>query len=157
MADKLLPCPFCGGEAKVVGGLRIIPILDSNGAYIDADVDEGWGYGVQCQSCYASIDEPWLSEDSAEVKKYDGDISEATYQSVVTKWNNRPSPWHTGTPTEEGWYLVAYECVYDCKNKGKIEYFTLNIITDEDGCKDYRGRASDDVWKAVAWQKIEED
>lgn len=67
-----------------------------------------------------------------------------------------PSPWHTGTPTEDGWYLVAYECVYDCKNKGKIEYFTLNIITDEDGYKDYRGRASDDVWKAVAWQKIEQ-
>ena len=63
--------------------------------------------------------------------------------------------WHTGTPTEDGWYLVAYECVYDCKNKGKIEYFTMNIITDEDGYRDYRGRASDDVWKAVAYQKIE--
>lgn len=70
-------------------------------------------------------------------------------------WVKPHGNWHTGTPTEEGWYLVAYECVYDCKNKGKIEYFTLNIITDEDGYKDYRGRASDDVWKAVAWQKIE--
>ena len=63
--------------------------------------------------------------------------------------------WHTGTPTEDGWYLVAFECVYDCNNKGKIEYFTLNIITDEYGYMDYRGRASDDVWKAVAYQKIE--
>ena len=63
--------------------------------------------------------------------------------------------WHTGKPTEDGWYLVAYECVYDCKNKGKIEYHTLNIITHEDGYRDYRGRASDDVWKAIAWMPIE--
>ena len=75
--------------------------------------------------------------------------------TIPTQENKPQSNWHTGIPTEEGWYLVAYECVYDCKNKGKIEYFTLNIITDEDGFRDYRGRASDDVWKAVAWQKIE--
>lgn len=70
-------------------------------------------------------------------------------------WIEEGSPWHTGKPIEDGWYLVAYECVYDCKNKGKIEYHTLNIITHEDGFRDYRGYASDDVWKAVAWQKIE--
>ena len=63
--------------------------------------------------------------------------------------------WYTGTPTEEGWYLVAYECVYECRNKGKLEYHTIHIFADELGYKDIRGRASDDVWKAVAWQKIE--
>ena len=23
-------------------------------------------------------------------------------------WNRRANPWHTGTPTEEGWYLVQH-------------------------------------------------
>lgn len=63
--------------------------------------------------------------------------------------------WHTGTPTEEGWYLVAYECIHECRNKGKLEYFTMHILEDEFGYKDIRGRASDDVWKAVAWMPIE--
>ena len=141
---ELKPCPFCGGKAKVLGGFEIIPILDSNGAYIDADMDEGYGYSVQCQSCFALIEEPWLSEDSEEVKKYDGDVAEATYQRVIKRWNNRPNPWHTGTPTEEGWYLQRI------KSKNKISYDT-----------DYYENGD---WKypcvfreILAWQKIEEN
>ena len=26
----------------------------------------------------------------------------------IEAWNNRPSPWHTETPTEDGQYFVAY-------------------------------------------------
>ena len=62
--------------------------------------------------------------------------------------------WHTGTPTEEGWYLVAYECVYECKYKGKLEYHTMHIFENELGYKDIRGRGSDDVWKMLAWMPI---
>ena len=29
--------------------------------------------------------------------------------SAIEGWNNRINPWHTGTPTEEGWYLLAYK------------------------------------------------
>lgn len=29
-----------------------------------------------------------------------------TRDLAVEKWNKSPSPWHTGTPTEEGWYLL---------------------------------------------------
>lgn len=142
---ELRPCPFCGGEAKVLGGFEIIPILDSNGAYIDADMDEGYGYSVQCQSCFALIEEPWLSEDSEEVKKYDGDVAEATYQRVIKRWNNRPTPWHTGTPTETGWYVICFR---------------------EDGTDDYCVAVWDgkrfiirDAWDVnivpTAWQKID--
>jgi len=76
-------------------------------------------------------------------------------KKITEAWNHRHNPWHTGTPTEEGWYLVAYECVHGCKNKGKLEYYTMHIFEDELGYKDIRGRASDDVWKAIAWQRIE--
>ena len=32
-----------------------------------------------------------------------------TIKESENAWNKRPSPWHTGTPTENGWYLVATE------------------------------------------------
>ena len=75
--------------------------------------------------------------------------------SEKSKWTNPINNWHKGKPTEDGWYLVAYKCVHECKNKGKIEYHAMNIVTYEDGFKDFRGRASDDVWQAVAYQIIE--
>ena len=28
-------------------------------------------------------------------------------QEAIKAWNRRPEHWHTGTPTEEGWYLVT--------------------------------------------------
>ena len=39
-----------------------------------------------------------------------------TQEEASKKWNKRPNPWHTGTPTEEGLYLIAF------KFSGKNEY-----------------------------------
>lgn len=33
----------------------------------------------------------------------------STNEEAIEAWNNRPSPWHTGTPTEEGLYVVFNE------------------------------------------------
>lgn len=27
-------------------------------------------------------------------------------EGAIDSWNTRPNPWHTGKPTEEGWYLL---------------------------------------------------
>ena len=116
MADKLVPCPFCGGDAK----LR----------------KSDFGFYVICEDCMV-VTQTYSTDDDA-----------------ISTWNKR-SNWLTGEPTEEGWYLVAYECVHECSNKGKLEYHTMHILADEYGCKDIRGRASDEVWKAVAWMPIE--
>lgn len=51
--DEVKRCPFCGGEAKLMGGkVYTIPEIDSNGAYVDADieVEPSW---VECQICHA--------------------------------------------------------------------------------------------------------
>ena len=68
MTDKLLPCPFCGGEAIVRGSI--------------VTYDH-----VACRKCNSAMI---------------GD----TKEEAIEKWNTRPNPWHTETPTEEGWYLV---------------------------------------------------
>ena len=33
----LLPCPFCGGKAIHKSEVHINPVIDKNGAYVDAD------------------------------------------------------------------------------------------------------------------------
>ena len=53
MEMEVNPCPFCGGEAKLMGGkVYTIPEIDRNGAYVGADieVEPSW---VECQSCHA--------------------------------------------------------------------------------------------------------
>lgn len=53
MEMKLNHCPFCGGEAKLMGGkVYTIPEIDRHGAYVGADieVEPSW---VECQSCHA--------------------------------------------------------------------------------------------------------
>ena len=40
-------------------------------------------------------------------------------ERAIALWNRRPSPWHTGTPTEEGWYV--------CKLAGSDIYETHNF------------------------------
>lgn len=132
---ELKPCPFCGGKAEIE---RSLPTGFDG---------EEWYY-IYCSrakesrgnKCHAN---PVISKAGENAK-----------ERVIEAWNTRPNPWHTGTPTDEGWYLVAYECIHECKNKGKLEYHTMHIFENELGYKDIRGRASDDVWKAVAWQKI---
>jgi Lar family restriction alleviation protein len=59
--SRLKPCPFCGGEAEYISNIDVHPILDENGAYIDADVF--YYEATRCQKCgvgyeSADADEP---------------------------------------------------------------------------------------------------
>ena len=76
MADKLLPCPFCGGEVELV----------------KQKSDEFEFVLVSCKNCDATI----------------GIGGSDNEQKVTEAWNNRHSLWHTGTPTDTGWYLLYY-------------------------------------------------
>lgn len=71
--SELLPCPFCGGEAKLHDGLVIIPVIDENGAYIDADVEDTPAW-VECAACGAATD----GVDSAD--------------EAISAWNRRAQP-----------------------------------------------------------------
>lgn len=72
---KLKPCPFCGGEAKLIGGrVYTIPEIDDNGAYVGADieVEPSW---VECQSCH--------------VQGRDFCESDKDPENAVAAWNKR--------------------------------------------------------------------
>jgi len=66
--------------------------------------------------------------------------------------------WHTGTPTEEGWYLIKYKCILDGKYKGNLSFRAVKRYKDElDGfIYEDGGINADDIWKPIEWQKIEE-
>jgi len=50
-----------------------------------------------------------------------------TKEEAIKEWNKRPSPWHTGTPTEEGWYV----CKLKNSNLYETNYFTGSNWTEE--------------------------
>ena len=111
MADKLLPCPFCGGDAEV---------------FHSSDCEEDEEYSIYCGKCYCSTEKV------------------CTYGEAVNLWNNRPSNWHTGTPTEEGWYLVTSggnnSASYDIGKWDGESFCYMEYLNSAD---------------VVAWQKIE--
>ena len=105
MTDKLLPCPFCGGEARLIEA--------ECGTTIHA---------VECVLCQAKIG--WFDEK----------------ERAIEAWNNR-SNWHTGTPTEEGWYLVK------CNKYSVSEYNTDYFRKEQRWAFGFQE-------SYVAWQKI---
>ena len=133
MTDKLLPCPFCGGEAEVVDfysvGMR----------------KNRWV--VMCHNCKGGV----------------GDID--SKEEAVETWNNRwmipcekgetDGNWHTGTPTEEGEYVVF--CQYR-KDDGKLrKYKTVFEFKNGKWTKLPALEGNLDEYELIAWygQKIE--
>lgn len=91
------------------------------------------GYGitlgsVKCNSCGGST-ESFTDDDSA-----------------IEAWNTRPTPWHTGTPTEEGWYLVAFTYNHD---EG-VRYTTDYLMSDGK----WAFPIVNDLAKVEAWMPI---
>lgn len=72
MMEKLKPCPFCGGGARVTDDVCVIPVIDENGAYVDAEFEELPVF-VHCTVC------------GAETYGYE------TAEEAIEAWNRRVS------------------------------------------------------------------
>ena len=66
--------------------------------------------------------------------------------------------WHTGTPTEEGWYLIKYVCIHEGRYKGRLSYRAVKRYKDEIDGYIYEdgGINADDAWKPIEYQKIDD-
>lgn len=117
---ELRSCPFCGGEARITEltyPMKHYTVICSN------------------EKCYAQMGD-FLSKGEA-----------------IEKWNNRwmipceegetEGNWHTGTPTEEGWYVLVIPLT-----KGLLMYETDYL--NKDGKFRLYGKRG-----VIAWQKIE--
>ena len=72
------------------------------------------------------------------------------YTKMCDKIKDYPTanPWHTGTPTEEGWYLIAFNYEFEEGVRYTTDYF-------KDG--KWAFPMVRDISKLRAWQKIEEN
>lgn len=118
--SELKPCPFCGGEAEYKA-----TFCNCRGVLLDP----GMYHFVACKNrCVTRLFVRGTSKEEA-----------------IKAWNTRPNPWHTGTPTEEGWYLLHLRrkdkpyCVAYMDGHHWLSINDFFILVDD----------------VLAWQKIE--
>lgn len=75
---ELKPCPFCGGEAKLHSSFEIHPIIDQNGAYVDADINEDGMSWVYCTHCHASTAEVDVENEKEAIDDWNRRTNNAT-------------------------------------------------------------------------------
>lgn len=73
MQNELKTCPFCGGKAELHSGFSVRPVIDINGAYADADINEDGMSWVYCTNCHASTAE----------------VDVENEEEVINDWNRR--------------------------------------------------------------------
>ena len=88
---------------------------------------------VKCNSCGGSTE--LLTDDD----------------SAIEAWNTRPNPWHTGTPTEEGWYLICSPSWDMFPSKYNVAEFDGKDFVYAEGMHQIVVRTNPTT---VAWQKI---
>ena len=135
---ELKPCPFCGGAVTIA----------DYGDYLSI-IAKGTDPKVSCR-CRLFMESEQFAEDDAEARK-------RTKESLVEKWNRRSNPWHTGTPTEEGWFIVKYICICEGKYEGNLAYRAVRRFKDETVGFIYEagGINADSIWRPIEWQRIE--
>lgn len=92
-----------------------------------AKYDKDWN-AVVCTSCGAGTRHSIL----VTIKR----------KEAIEAWNSRSDPWHTGTPIEEGWYLLAV------KHGEKIHYNANRLYSGGEWFYSKLG-------EVLAYQKIE--
>ena len=136
MSIALKPCPFCGGDAYWAY------VVDNNGVWVGCKDNDNYSEEPKCRI------RPFI--------KRCRENKEESLEIAIKDWNNRPNPWQTGTPTEEGLYAVYY---WDDHNPSATPCEVLyNGFLSPDGEGNWididgeRRFIDDDI---VRWQKIE--
>lgn len=78
----------------------------------------------------------------------DSDIASKIYKMIYNLPLAEEIQWHTGNPTEKGWYLVTDGKDYD------VSYWFVACVEDEEEEDDEGEWDSPNLNKIIAWQKI---
>ena len=70
----------------------------------------------------------------------------------IVKEMPHESPWHTGTPTETGWYIL---CLYNKGNWYHPHFYVADFYSEVDGKMYWSNDEDWSEYTIVAWQKIE--
>lgn len=91
MSKELKVCPCCGGEVAI----------SDMGYYLMITRVSGMKASSMCK-CRIFMESDTFAKNDLEAK------NEAR-KNLIEKWNKRPSLWQTGTPTEDGNYVVIID------------------------------------------------
>lgn len=130
MTDKLLPCPFCGGEAEVFD-------------YFNQGKQKT-RWQVNCTKCMGAFGENDSKHEA--IEKWNKRVNVPLYGEVE-------GDWHTGTPVEDGKYLVQHgKDFHEVLLVKDGKFMAVEYIETALGIKRHHYDVSETV---VAWQKIE--
>lgn len=128
--NKILSCPFCGGNGELLDNRYEHPVIDENGAYVDMDIFEGDTFWIECEKCGAMI------------------TGADTPEKAIEEWNKRTGsgwiPVEERLPEKE--YYTAL-CVTD-KN-----HYCVAVYNREYG---FRTGDIDVEGEIIAWQPLPE-
>lgn len=98
----------------------------------------------------------WLEQGCTTEKEICEHIKQAI--KTIIQHKETENPWHTGIPTEEGFWLVKYKCVVEGKYNGRLTYRAVKIEKDKiDGfAYESGGIGAEEYWKPIEYQKIDE-
>lgn len=130
MSEDLKPCPFCGGEAYIK---------------VESDSFSNIQSIIRCSECCTTM-------------VVDVDMTKSddwNKQKAIEKWNKRHSLWHTGTPTEDGTFIVLWEDTEEqVKRYSKLHFNEYNNTwyDEETLCCNWgdEGHA-----RVIAWMRVE--
>ena len=105
--NKILSCPFCGGNGELLDNGYEHQVIDENGAYVDMDIFEGDTFWIECEKCGAMMTEA------------------DTPEKAIEEWNKR---------TGSGWIPAVYEGYLDKLKMIKPD--EIEKVGYEDGLKD---------------------
>lgn len=112
--------------------LKRCPFCGGNGRF-----SYGFGYEIYCEEC-GSRGNTYPSKEQA-----------------ILRWNNRLSPWRTGTPTEDGTFIVLWEDTEEqVKRYSKLHFNEYNN-TWYDEETSYCNWADEYRAKVIAWMKVD--
>lgn len=131
---ELKPCPFCNGRAELKH-------------YTIEGYEPDRMYYVECSKCgqtvvHGKFDTTYHSDKWA-------------INKAITVWNKRPNPWHTGTPTEDGTFLVLWKDTDEPMRRFSVLHWNEYNNTwydEETTCCNW---GDEDHAEVIAWQKIE--
>ena len=135
--NKILSCPFCGGNGELLDNGYEHPVIDENGAYVDMDIFEGDTFWIECEKCGAMM------------------TGADTPEKAIEEWNKR---------TGSGWIPVEERLPEEPKETPEFDNKPLGLyLVDIGGSYPLRafwnGKQFTDGWsilKVIAWMPLPE-
>lgn len=155
--NKILSCPFCGGNGELLDNGYEHPVIDENGAYVDMDIFEGDTFWIECEKCGAMMtgaDTPEKAIEEWNKRTGSGWIPvEERLPEESEEFNDRYDPVSLAVIDTE-WHKESDVVQITVHDKGKEEYLISADYTYDGEWAHFGGMK--DTYDVIAWKPLSE-